>query len=331
GIQTSGRHGADGLRAVPRLHDVRPGGRRGGVQGPRRPLPRGRGQLRGHRRRLHKGCLRGDHRQGPQGCARRGGARHEGPFPDGGRPQRRGPLPQARGPGLRGQPQAPRHGLYRPLPGPLLGRGDAAGGDARRPLGPRAGRQGPLRGRLELHGVAAHEERGRERRPGLRAVRVPAAPVLARGAQHRARGPAGLRGGGARRDPLESSGRRLPLGEVPPRGGAAAGLAHLRGRGVDGGVLGSPRHRAQLGRPRRRRRDKRGHRQVLRPDLPQLASPPAGRDGPHHRGPHRRAAGGQPRRLGLGAGRRAGEQALRGGRPRGHLPLPFYPQRPAGL
>src|SRR5918994_510421 len=48
-------------------------------------------------------------------------------------------------------------------------------------------------------------------------VRLPAAAVLARRAQHRAGGLARLRGGGARCDPLEPTRRRIPLRQVPPR------------------------------------------------------------------------------------------------------------------
>ncbi|CAA9415103.1 MAG: hypothetical protein AVDCRST_MAG01-01-1868, partial [uncultured Rubrobacteraceae bacterium] len=51
GIQASWGDGSHGLRVVPRLHDVRPGGGRGGIQRARRPLYRGRGQLYRHGRR----------------------------------------------------------------------------------------------------------------------------------------------------------------------------------------------------------------------------------------------------------------------------------------
>ncbi|CAA9422695.1 MAG: hypothetical protein AVDCRST_MAG01-01-2393, partial [uncultured Rubrobacteraceae bacterium] len=316
----------------PRLHDVRPGGGRGGIQRARRPLYRGRGQLYRHGRRLHERGLRGDHRQGPQGgCARRRRARHEGPLPDGQRPERRRPLPQARDRGLRGQPPSPRHGLHRPLSGPLLGRGDAASRDSGCPLRPRACRQGPLHRGLELHGVADREERVSERRSGPGALRVPAAAILPGRAQRRVRDPAGLSRGGPWRDPLEPPWRRLSLGQVPPRRAAARRLAHRGGGGADGGVLGPARHRAQLGRARRGWRDKRGHRPVLRPDLAELAPPPAGRYGPYSRGAHPRTTRGQPRRHRLGPRRGPGGPALRGGGPRRHLPPPLYPQRPAGL
>src|SRR5215211_9538335 len=45
GVQASGQDGADGLRAVPRDHDVRAGAGRGGLEGDHRPLPRSRRQL----------------------------------------------------------------------------------------------------------------------------------------------------------------------------------------------------------------------------------------------------------------------------------------------
>src|SRR3712207_7934977 len=50
-----------------------------------------------------------------------------------------------------------------------------------------------------------------------------AASVLGDRAEHRARDPAGLPGGRARRDPLEPSWRRLSLREVPARRAAARG------------------------------------------------------------------------------------------------------------
>src|ERR687889_2758214 len=66
GVQASWKHGADGLRVVPRVHDLRTGSRRRDLEGDRRPFPRGRRQLRGHRRRLLERHLGGDHRHGPE-------------------------------------------------------------------------------------------------------------------------------------------------------------------------------------------------------------------------------------------------------------------------
>ncbi|CAA9400099.1 Oxidoreductase, partial [uncultured Rubrobacteraceae bacterium] len=331
GVQASWEHGADGLRAVPGVHDLRTGGRRGDFQGDRWPFPRGRGQLYRHRRRLLERRLRGDHRPGARGRPRRRRPCHQGPLSYGRGPERRRPLAQTRSAGVRGQPQASRHGLHRPLPGSLLGRCDPAGRDPLRPHRPRQERQGPLHRRLQLHGLAAHEEPRCQRGRRLREVRVPAAAVLARGAKHRAGGFARLRGGGAGCDPLEPPWRRLPLREVQARRGAARGLAHRWRRGVYGGVLGPPRHGAQLGHARRGWQDLRGDRQELRPDLSKLAPQARRHDRPDHRRPHPGTTGRQPRRERLGTDRRSGRGPLHSERPRRRLPVPFYPQRPTGV
>ena len=144
------------------------------------------------------------------------------------------------------------------------------------------------------------------------------------------------------KEPLEESSRRhalmtrsekprLPLGEVPPRRGAARRLAHRGCRGVAGRVLGPPRHRAQLGHARRGRQDLRGDGQVLRPDLPELAPQARWRYGTDHRRPYPRTTRRQHRRERLGVDRSAGGRTIGSQRPRRCLPLPFRPQRPTSL
>src|ERR671912_174869 len=59
GVRASWRHGADGLRAVPGVHDFRTRGRRGDLWRDPRQGSRCRRQLRGHRRRLLERRLRG--------------------------------------------------------------------------------------------------------------------------------------------------------------------------------------------------------------------------------------------------------------------------------
>src|ERR687889_394098 len=79
----------------------------------------------------------------------------EGADADGRRAERRGPLAPPPDPGLRGEPAPSRDGPHRPLPGARVGRPDSAGGDARGARRPAARGQDPLRGLLELHGLAA--------------------------------------------------------------------------------------------------------------------------------------------------------------------------------
>ena len=87
--------------------------------------------------------------------ARSRAARDQGAHADGGGAQRRGPLAPPPHRGVRGEPAAPAHRPHRPLPGPRMGRRDAAGGDAGRARHARARGQGALRRRLELRRLAA--------------------------------------------------------------------------------------------------------------------------------------------------------------------------------
>ena len=108
--------------------------------------------------------------RGARGATRRRPDRHQGALPDGRRAQRRWPLTPPPDPGMRGEPAPAAHRPHRPLPGPRMGRPDAARGDARRARAPRAERQGPLRRLLELRRLAGHEgARDRRRATGCRA------------------------------------------------------------------------------------------------------------------------------------------------------------------
>ena len=124
---------------------------------------------------------------------------------------------------LRGEPAAAAHRPHRPLPGPRVGRPDAAGGDARhaRRAGTRG--QGALRRLLQLRRLAARQGARDLRSPAPAALRQPADLLLAAGARGRVRARAGLARPGCGHPGLEPAGRRPALRQVPPRRPAAAG------------------------------------------------------------------------------------------------------------
>ena len=129
---------------------------------------------------------------------------------------------------LRGQPAAAAHRSHRHLPRARVGRPDPAGGDARGAAPPRGRGQGPLRRRLQLHGLAAHEGAGdrRARPPGRRGpLRLPADLLLAPGALRRVRAHPARRRPGAGHAGVEPAGRGPAVGQVPPRRGHARRLA----------------------------------------------------------------------------------------------------------
>ena len=171
-----------------------------------------------HRRRLRARRLRGDRRARARRPPRRRRAGDEGPLPDGRRRQRRRPLPAPRDRRLRGIAAAAGHRLDRPLPGAHVGRPDADRGDAVGADRPRAAGQGPLRRRIELRRLAPDARRARRRRARLRALRVPAAAVLADRAPARARDRP--RGGGARprADPVGAAGAGMLTGKYDRSG-----------------------------------------------------------------------------------------------------------------
>ena len=152
---------------------------------PDRPVPRPPAStIDRHRRRLLGGPRRrrssGTALEGP---ARPRRARHQGAHADGRRAERRRPLPPSPDRRLRGEPAPPRHRPHRPLPGPRVGRADAARGDAARARHARAVGQGPLRRLLQLRRLA-DDEGARGLRPArLPAVRLPAGLLLAAGAR----------------------------------------------------------------------------------------------------------------------------------------------------
>ena len=89
---------------------------------------------------------RGDPRAGAQGLRpgpRPGRHRDQGVQPDGRRPEPARALEEAHPPRDRGQPEAPRHGLRRPLPDPPLRPADARRGDHGGAERPRPRGQGP--------------------------------------------------------------------------------------------------------------------------------------------------------------------------------------------
>ena len=238
----------------------------GGVPPDPRPLPGGGRQPRRHRRCLRGRRLGGDARAVAAPAPRRGRARHQVPLRGlrSGRPgARTGPDRQ----GVRRQPAAPGRRRDRPLPGARARSRHAARGLARGARRARARRQGARARRLQLPRLAAGVG-GRHPGPrGLGAVRLAAAPVLARGALDRDRDPAVLPRRRARRDPVGPARRRLPQRQVPARRAAAGGQPD-RGRGgrLRGG-LRPPRDRAPFPGGRRGGRDRRG----ARGPIPQVA------------------------------------------------------------
>ena len=199
---------------------------------------------------------------------------------------------------------------HRPLPGARVGRPDAARGDDRGARLARALGQGPLRRRLELLGLAAHEGARRRRPPRLPALRHPADLLLAAGARRRVRAPAAGRRPGRRHPRLEPAGRRPAVGQVPARLRRPGGRAppHRLGR-----AAGAQR-RPGLRRRRRAGRDRRGPRRLGRPGRDRLAAPAARDRLGDRRRAHRRAARRQPRRRRPAALRRRARPA-RGGQP----------------
>ena len=160
---TMGTMAFGGARQVPRCRRNRSRGRsaadRHGARRRREPDRHGRRLLRGRRG--------GDRRSGA--CAARRDRvllATKARFPMGDGPQRCRPLAPPSHPGLRGEPAPPRDRPHRPLPGPRVGRADAARGDPRRARAPPRERQGPLRRLLELRRLAGDEGARDRRRSG---------------------------------------------------------------------------------------------------------------------------------------------------------------------
>ena len=111
--------------------------------------------------------------------------------------------------------RTPADRLDRPLPDPSLGSRDRSRGDARRADGSPARGQDPLPRLVDLSAVCDRRGPvgGRAARP--RALRVRAAAVLDPRAGHRDGGAADVRALRHGRDPVEPTGRRLALGQVP--------------------------------------------------------------------------------------------------------------------
>ena len=139
------------------------------------------------------------------------------------------PLAQAHPRRDRREPAPARHRLPRPVPGARLRPDHAARRDTAGARRLRARRQGALPRLLELLGVAAHEGDGAGARARHRALRLPAAAVLAGVPLHRARAPPALPRGRHWRDPLEPARRRPADGQDPQGRRGARGLAR-RGR-----------------------------------------------------------------------------------------------------
>ena len=194
---------------------------------PDRHVPGRRDQPDRHGRRLLRRRLGGDPRPGARRPPRPGARGHEGADGDGRRPERRGPLPAPPDPRVRGEPAPPRDGLHRPLPGARVGRRDADGGDAGRARRPRPRRQGPLRGLLELLGLAAVEGARRLGAARPRALRQPAGLLLAAVARRRVRDRARR---ASTRASGSSSGARSPA--ACSRASTAAGSRARRARGT---------------------------------------------------------------------------------------------------
>ena len=171
---------------------------------------------------------------------------------------------------LRGEPAPPAHRPHRPLPGPRVGRPDAAGGDARHARHARAVGQGALHRLLELRRLAGPQGTGDLRPPAPGALRQRADLLLAAGARRRVRAGAGRAGPGARDPRLEPAGGRPALGQVPPRRTAAGGpSAHRLGRAARARRGPALRHRRRAGG------DRRGPRRLGRPDRAGLHARPA--------------------------------------------------------
>ncbi len=187
-----------------------------------RPVPRRRRQPDRHGGRLFDRRLRGDHRRGAGRQAQgRRADRHQGALPHGRRAQRPRPVAPLPDPRLRGEPEAAQDRRHRPLPGPSMGRADAARGDAGRARHAGAAGQGALRRLLQLFGLAHHEGARRQRGRGQAALRQPADPLHAGGARGRVRAGADRHRPGARHPGLEPAGGRPAVGQAPPRPGHA--------------------------------------------------------------------------------------------------------------
>ena len=123
----------------------------------RAPRARRRHQLHRHRERLRRGRVgdagrQGDRRPAPRHRAGDQGARPHGPGRQPGRP-----VAPAHRQTRRGEPEAARHRLHRPLPDPPLGSAHQHRGHAARARRSGARRQGALHRLLEPAGVAADE------------------------------------------------------------------------------------------------------------------------------------------------------------------------------
>ena len=149
----TGRHRRVRLRAVPRHDDVRrprtdvgsdrrhrPAERRRA----RQPRARCRHQFRRHGERLLGRRVRDDARQGARQPAARGRARDEGARAHGPGSEPGGPVAAPHSAGGRGQPEAARHRLHRPVSDSPLRSADEHRGHAPRARRPRARRQGAL-------------------------------------------------------------------------------------------------------------------------------------------------------------------------------------------
>ena len=187
---------------------------------------------------------------------------------------------------LRGQPEAARHRLHRPLPGAPMGRRDAARGDARGARRPRPRRQGPLRRLLELLRLA-HDEGARRSPTRTGCQRFVSQQIhytlQAREAEYELV-PLGLDQGLGILvwSPLAGG---LLSGKFRRDEQARRGLAppHRLARAADPRRGGALRHR------RRARRGRRGARRLGGAGGARLAARPARRHLGDHRRPHRGA------------------------------------------
>ena len=127
---------------------------------------------------------------------------------------------------VREEPQAPRHGLHRPLPVPRARSADADRGVDARDGRPRARGKGPLRRLLQLLRLADRAGERTGRAPRLVAAGLGAASLQPPPPRHRTRGAARMRRRGRRHDLLEPACGRHAQRQVPRAGQARPEVAH---------------------------------------------------------------------------------------------------------